>query len=103
MQKQESTDIETIHTLNELRFIQKMNKSLTNVLNDKIHQIEKLNKHLAEQNSKKDDFDQMKKQLNKSHFKNSIISLDLNEFRDKIKKTNGKKIAHFYKSKYFFI
>ena len=56
MQKQESTDIETIHTLNELRFIQKMNKSLTNVLNDKIHQIEKLNKHLAEQNSKKDDF-----------------------------------------------
>jgi len=44
-----------IHTLNELHFIQKMNKSLTNVLNDKIHQIEKLNKHLTEQNSKKDE------------------------------------------------
>jgi len=56
VQKQESTDIKAIHTLNELRFIQKMNKSLTNVLNDKINQIEKLNKHLTEQNSKKDDF-----------------------------------------------
>ena len=32
----------------------------------------------------------MKKQLNKSHFKNSIISLDLNEFKDKIKKINAK-------------
>ena len=45
---------------------------------------------IVDYNSKKDDFDQMKKQLNKSHFKNSIISLDLNEFRDKIKKINAK-------------
>ena len=45
---------------------------------------------IVDYNSKKDDFDQMKKQLNKSHFKNSIISLDLNEFRDKIKRINAK-------------
>ena len=56
MQKQESEDQEEVHTLNELRFIQKMNKSLTTQLNKKIHQIEKLNKNLSEQNSKKDDF-----------------------------------------------
>ena len=56
MQKQESEDQEEVHTLNELRFIQKMNKSLTSQLNKKIHQIEKLNKNLSEQNSKKDDF-----------------------------------------------
>lgn len=55
MQKQESGD-ESLHTLSELRFIQKMNKSLTTKLNKKIHQIEKLNKTLSEQNSKKDDF-----------------------------------------------
>ena len=45
---------------------------------------------IVDYNSKKDDFDQMKKQLNKSHFRNSIISLDLNEFRDKIKRINAK-------------
>ena len=56
MQKQETEDKEEVHTLNELRFIQKMNKSLTTQLNKKIHQIEKLNKNLSEQNSKKDDF-----------------------------------------------
>jgi signal transduction histidine kinase len=56
VQKQESEDQEEVHTLNELRFIQKMNKSLTSQLNKKIHQIEKLNKNLSEQNSKKDDF-----------------------------------------------
>ena len=56
MQKQESETSETVHALNELRFIQKMNKSLTTQLNKKIHQIEKLNKTLSEQNSKKDDF-----------------------------------------------
>ena len=39
MQKQESEDQEEVHTLNELRFIQKMNKSLTSQLNKKIHQI----------------------------------------------------------------
>ena len=46
---------------------------------------------IVDYNSKKDDLDQMNKQLNKSHFQNSIVSLDLNEFRDKIKKTNAKK------------
>ena len=56
MQKQESEDQDEVHTLNEFRFIQKMNKSLTTQLNKKIHQIEKLNKNLSEQNSKKDDF-----------------------------------------------
>jgi signal transduction histidine kinase len=56
VQKQESENSEDVHSLNELRFIQKMNKSLTTQLNKKIHQIEKLNKNLSEQNSKKDDF-----------------------------------------------
>jgi signal transduction histidine kinase len=56
VQKQESENSEDVHTLNELRFIQKMNKSMTTQLNKKIHQIEKLNKNLSEQNSKKDDF-----------------------------------------------
>ena len=45
---------------------------------------------IIDHNSKKSHLDQMKKQLNKSHFKNLIISLDLNEFRDKIKKVNAK-------------
>ena len=44
---------------------------------------------IVDYNSKKDDLDQMKKQLNKTHFKNSIISLNINEFRDKIKKINA--------------
>jgi len=56
VQKQESESNNDTHVLNELRFIQKMNKSLTSKLNKKIHQIEKLNKNLSEQNSKKDDF-----------------------------------------------
>jgi len=42
-------------------------------------------------NSKKDDLSQMKKQLNNSNFKNSIISLDIKEFSDEIKKINQKK------------
>jgi len=41
-------------------------------------------------NSKKNDIEQMKKQLNKTSFKNSIISLDLNEFKNQIKSTNAK-------------
>ena len=45
---------------------------------------------IIDYNSKKSHIDQMKKQLNKSHFKNLIISLDLNEFKDKIKKVNAK-------------
>ena len=40
-------------------------------------------------NSKNNDLNQMQKQLDKSNFKNSIISLDLNEFRNKIKKINA--------------
>ena len=46
---------------------------------------------VVDYNSSKNDIDQMKKQLNKSHFKNSIISLNLDEFRDKIKKINEEK------------
>ena len=41
-------------------------------------------------NSKKDDLDKIKKQLNKSHFNNSMISLNLSEFKNKIKKINAK-------------
>ena len=45
---------------------------------------------IVDYNSKKNDLDQIKKQLNKSHLQNSIISLDLNEFKDRIKKINAK-------------
>ncbi len=41
-------------------------------------------------NSKKEDFDQIKRQLKKSNFKNSIISLDVNEFVQNIKQVNAK-------------
>ena len=44
---------------------------------------------VVDYNSKKNDLDVIKKQLNRSHFKNSIISLDLNEFKDKINKINA--------------
>ena len=44
---------------------------------------------VIDHNSKKDDLDQMKSQLNKTSFKNSIISLDIEEFRNKIKKINA--------------
>ena len=50
----------------------------------------KFNIVIVDHNSKKSDLDQVKKQLNKSHFQNSIISLDINEFRNKIKKINAK-------------
>ena len=45
---------------------------------------------IVDYNSNKNDLNQIKKQLDKSNFKNSIISLDLNEFKDKIKVTNAK-------------
>ena len=41
-------------------------------------------------NSKNKDLEQMKKQLQKSKLKNSIISLDINEFVGNIKKINAK-------------
>ena len=41
-------------------------------------------------NSKKEDLEQIKKQLEKSNFKNSIISLDISEFISDIKKVNAK-------------
>ena len=41
-------------------------------------------------NSKKEDLEQIKKQLEKSNLKNSIISLDINEFINNIKKINSK-------------
>ena len=40
--------------------------------------------------SEKHDLEQIKKQLNKSSFKNSLISLDTNEFTQNIKKINEK-------------
>ena len=44
---------------------------------------------IVDYNSKKNDLIQMQKQLEKSYFKNSIISLNLYEFKDKIKKVNA--------------
>ena len=44
---------------------------------------------IIDYNSKKSDLDQMQKQLNKSYFKNLIISLNLSEFKNKIKKINA--------------
>ena len=40
--------------------------------------------------SKKEDLEQIKRQLDKSNFKNSIISLNINEFINNIKKVNAK-------------
>ena len=45
---------------------------------------------IIDYNSKKEDLEQIKKQLEKSNFKNSIISLDINEFINNIKKVNAK-------------
>ena len=45
---------------------------------------------IIDYNSKKEDLEQMKKQLNKTNFKNTIITLDINEFLDNIKKVNAK-------------
>ena len=44
---------------------------------------------IIDYNSKKEHLDQMKKQLQKTQFENSIISLDINEFKNKIKKINA--------------
>jgi len=46
---------------------------------------------VVDYNSKKKDLEQIKKQLEKSNFKNSIISLDIKEFINDIKKINAKK------------
>tara|TARA_Y100000590_G_scaffold390328_1_gene466049 strand:+ start:348 stop:1382 length:1035 start_codon:yes stop_codon:yes gene_type:complete len=45
--------------------------------------------NVIDHNSKKEDLEQIKKQLDKSKIKNSIISLDLSEFVKDIKKTNA--------------
>ena len=45
---------------------------------------------IIDHNSKKEDLEQIKRQLNKSNFKNSIISLNVNEFISNIKKLNAK-------------
>jgi hypothetical protein len=45
---------------------------------------------IIDYNSKKEDLEQMKKQLNKTNFKNTVINLDINEFLDNIKKVNTK-------------
>jgi len=46
---------------------------------------------IVDYNSEKSDLDQLNDQLNKSHFKNSIVSLDVNEFKNKVEKVNAKK------------
>jgi len=43
-------------------------------------------------NSKKEDLEQIEKQLGKSNFKNSMISLDISEFINNIKKINAKNV-----------
>ena len=45
---------------------------------------------VIDDNSKKKDLEQIKKQLNKSSFENSVISLNVNEFNNNIKKVNAK-------------
>ena len=45
---------------------------------------------IIDHNSKKEDLEQINKQLNKSNFKNSIISLNVKEFISNIKKVNAK-------------
>jgi len=55
----------------------------------KISKIE-FNIIVVDYNSGKDDLDQIKNQLNKSIFNHSIISLNMSDFEDKIKKTNAK-------------
>ena len=50
----------------------------------------KFNIVVIDHNSKKEDLLQMEKQLNKSSFENSIISLNVNEFINDIKKINAK-------------
>jgi len=45
---------------------------------------------VVDHDSKREDLEQIKKQLNKSNFKNSIITLDINEFSVNIKKVNAK-------------
>ena len=45
---------------------------------------------VIDHNSKKNDLEQMKKQLNKSNLKNSIISLNVSEFVNNIKNFNSK-------------
>jgi len=45
---------------------------------------------IVDYNSKKNDLDQMQAQLNKSNFRNMLISLNLNDFINKIKKNNAK-------------
>ena len=46
---------------------------------------------VIDHNSKKKDLEQLQKLLNKTNLKNSIISLDLDKFKSKIKKINAKK------------
>ena len=45
---------------------------------------------VVDYNSKKKDLEQIKKQLEKSNFRNSMISLNINEFINNIKKVNSK-------------
>ena len=45
---------------------------------------------IIDHNSKKEDLEQITKQLNKTNIKSSIISLNVNEFIDNIKKINAK-------------
>ena len=45
---------------------------------------------VIDHNSEKNDIEQMKKQLDKSNLKNSIISLNVNEFENNIKSINAK-------------
>ena len=50
----------------------------------------KLDIVVIDHNSKEKDLDQIRRQLNKSNYKNSIINLNVSEFENNIKKTNSK-------------
>ena len=45
---------------------------------------------VIDHNSSKKDLDQIKKQLNKSNYENSLINLNISDFENDIKKTNAK-------------
>ena len=72
----------TFRTLNSL--IKSLNEANNSFPNIKFELI------IIDNSKKKDDVEQMKKQLKKLNLKNSFISLDVNEVTDNIKKINAK-------------
>jgi hypothetical protein len=69
-----------------------LNSILTSLKNAKLS-FPKINFNIivVDHNSKKEDLDEINEQLNKSNFEKSLISLNVNEFVNNIKKINAKK------------